>query len=205
MNETYLSFARQIAAIAQSGLTYCKDVYDIERYQQLQVIAHEMMATLASLPVSRINDIFKNEIGYATPKVDVRAVIFQDNKILLVHEKADNEWALPGGWADIGLSPAENVTKEVLEEAGLKVKTSRLLGIIDKRLYKHPPSPWYCYKIFIACEIISGSLKSGIETHGAGFFGEDELPKLSLERNTPEQITRLFTQHRNPMLPPFFD
>lgn len=194
METKWLDWAKQLQAIAQTGLTYSKDVYDVERFEQIRQISMEMMAQQTNTEMAVLKDLFANETGYATPKVDVRAVVFQDNKILMVKEKSDGCWALPGGWADIGLSPGEIAVKEAKEESGFDVKTVKLLGVLDKKCHPHPPSPYHVYKIFIQCEIVGGEIKEGIETSAVGFFGKDELPPLSVERNTESQVKRMF-QH----------
>jgi ADP-ribose pyrophosphatase YjhB (NUDIX family) len=129
--------------------------------------------------------------------VDIRGVIFKENKILLVKERLDGAWALPGGWADIGLSPKEVVVKEAKEESGLDVKAVRLLGILDKKFHDHPPAPSHIYKVFILCEIVGGQIGAGMETSEVAFFEEDNLPELSLERNTEKQIKKLFEMMRS--------
>lgn len=124
--------------------------------------------------------------------------MFRDNKILLVQEKIDGAWALPGGWADIGLSPSEIAVKEIREESGFDTAAIRLLAVMDKKFHQHPPEPYHVYKLFIACEIIGGEATSGLETSAVGFFDEERLPSLSLERNTPEQIKTMFEFLRDP-------
>ncbi|WP_315899191.1 NUDIX hydrolase N-terminal domain-containing protein [Paenibacillus cremeus] len=193
----WLDWAKQLQAIAQTGLTYVKDVYDRERYEALREISVEIMEqyTLAGEDVIRM--AFANETGYATPKVDVRGVVFQNNHILLVREKADGAWALPGGWADIGYSPSEIAVKEVREEAGFEVEAVKLLAVLDKKFHDHPPSPYHVYKLFILCRIVGGSALGGVETSEVGFFAEDDLPPLSVERNTEKQLHLMFEYLRN--------
>src|SRR5690606_7845234 len=152
-----IEYIKKIKAHAQTGLTYSTDPYDIQRYQELSQISDELTQLISDQPIQRINDFYINAKEYPTPKVDVRAVVFDDEgRLLLVKEKADGCWALPGGWADIGISPAENAVKEVQEETGYHVKPTRLLGILDKRNHAHPPCLEYTYKIFIQCEITGG-------------------------------------------------
>jgi ADP-ribose pyrophosphatase YjhB (NUDIX family) len=184
--------------MAQSGLAYCTNQYDIERYEELRDISADMMSKYTDTEITMVKSLFCNETGYQTPKVDIRGVIFKDNKILMVREKLDGAWALPGGWADIGLTPAEVAVKEVKEEAGLQVKPIRLLAVFDKKCHPHPPSPYHVYKIFILCEIVGGSLRTGMETSDARFFGSHELPELSVERNTESQIKIMFEYLENP-------
>ncbi|RDI42184.1 NUDIX hydrolase [Falsibacillus pallidus] len=198
MEPKWLEWAKQLQSIAQAGLTYSKDIYDIERFEMIRNISVEMLAEQTKMEKTVIKELFANETGYATPKVDIRAVVFKDEKILLVKEKMDGAWSLPGGWGDIGLTPSEVVVKEVKEEAGLDVKPVKLLGVLDKKCHPHPPSPYHVYKMFIRCEILGGQAKEGMETSAVAFFAEDSLPPLSVERNTESQIRMSFKHLRNP-------
>jgi ADP-ribose pyrophosphatase YjhB (NUDIX family) len=204
-NLKWLEWAKQIQAISQSGLAYCKDVYDIERYEQLRTLSTEILAEYTEVDKTLIRDLFANETGYATPKVDVRGVIFKEDAILLVREKSDGSWALPGGWADIGLSPSEIAIKEVKEESGFEVIPIKLLAILDKNKHSHPPSPTHVYKIFILCGIVGGRAEEGVETSKVDFFKKEKLPILSEERNTYEQIELMFKLKENMHLGPVFD
>jgi ADP-ribose pyrophosphatase YjhB (NUDIX family) len=192
MTNKWLAYAQRIQSIAQAGLTYAQNDYDLERYQELRDMSVSMMADLSGAEIQLITTLFASETGYQTPKVDIRGIVFQDGKILMVREKIDGHWSLPGGWADVGYSPAEVVVKEVQEEAGLIVKPVRLLAVWDKKCHPHPPSPYYTYKLFILCEAVSGNIQAGMETHEVGFFGRNELPPLSVERNTASQIATMF-------------
>ncbi|MEK3779461.1 NUDIX hydrolase [Paenibacillus sp. FSL R5-0810] len=201
----WLEWAKEIQAISQAGLAYTKDVYDQERFEQLRALSISIMQEYTEAGEDKIRTLFASETGYQTPKVDVRAVIFQDGKLLLVREKADGAWALPGGWADIGLSPSEVAVKEVQEEAGYEVRAVRLLAVLDKKFHRHPPSPFHVYKMFIQCEITGGAAGIGTETSAVGFFERDALPPLSEERNTAEQLDRLFNYDNHPDLPVWMD
>ena len=205
MDSNWLDWAKQLQSIAQAGLTYSKDVYDMERFEQIREISIEMMSTYTEMDTPIIRELFANETGYATPKVDIRAVIFKDNRILMVKENTDDCWALPGGWADIGLTPREVAVKEVKEESGFEVKPVKLLGVLDKKCHPHPPSPYHVYKLFIQCEIIGGKPTEGIETSAIDFFPEDELPALSIARNTRSQIEMAFRSLKNPEEPVQWD
>ncbi|KMJ59511.1 ADP-ribose pyrophosphatase [Bacillus sp. LL01] len=198
MTDKWLDWAKQIQAIAQAGLTYSKDIYDIERFEQLRSMSVEMMSEQTGEDKTRIKDLFANETGYQTPKVDNRAVVFQEGRILLVKERQDDSWSLPGGWGDIGFSPKEVAVKEVYEESGFHVKAKKLLAVLDKKCHPHPPSPYHVYKIFIACEIIGGGARSGMETSNVAFFHKNELPTLSIDRNTESQILQMFHHYENP-------
>jgi len=202
----WLEWAKQLQSIAQIGLTYTKDQYDIERFEAIRKIAAEIMARGSDTPVDKINELFANQKGYATPKVDVRGVIFRENAILLVKELEDGRWTLPGGWADILESPREAVEREVLEESGFQTRATKLLSVFDRSKHPHiPPYPFHIYKIFIRCEITGGAPATNNETGGAEFFYEDALPELSVSRITAGQISRFFEHLRQPDLPTDFD
>jgi ADP-ribose pyrophosphatase YjhB (NUDIX family) len=205
MQPKWLGWAQKIQATAQNGLTYSENAFDIERYKHLQQIAAEIIATHTNTEANEVLDLFTQETGYATPKVDVRGAVFKDNKILLVKERSDGCWTLPGGWADIGESPSESVVKEILEESGYHTSATKLIAVYDRDKQGHPPHPNYIYKLFFHCELIGGSASPSIETEDVGFFAEDNIPQLSLGRILPAQITRLFQHYRNPNLPTDFD
>ena len=197
MEYKWLEWAKQLQSIAQVGLSYSNDVYDLERFELIRQISIEMMSVQTGMDKENIKDLFANETGYATPKVDIRAVIFKDNKILMVRDKLDGDWSLPGGWADVGLSPSEVAIKEVKEESGFDVKATKLLAVLDKKCHPHPPSPFHVYKIFIQCEIIGGQPINGIETTAVEFFSKNEIPPLSIARNTKTQIEMAFKNLTN--------
>lgn len=205
MEPKWLEWAKQLQSIAQAGLTYSKDVYDLERFESIRKISVEMLSHQTGMDKKKIKDLFVNETGYATPKVDVRAVVFQDNKLLMVRENTDGDWALPGGWADIGLTPSEVAVKEVKEESGFDVKAVKLLGVLDKKCHPHPPSLYHVYKIFIQCEIIGGEPMEGIETNAVAFFSGNELPVLSTARNTKSQIEWVFKSRNDLQEPVYLD
>lgn len=198
MDNKWLHWARRIQAISQSGIAFTKDEFDLERYEELRMISAEMLAEHADLEIEQLNTLFANEKGYATPKVDVRGVVFREGKILMVKEKMDAHWSLPGGFCDVGLSPTENIVKEIKEESGFDVKPTRLLAVMDKNKHPHPPEVYHYYKIFILCEIVGGQATRGIETQEIDFFEENHLPPLSLNRNTSSQIKTMFEYGRNP-------
>ncbi len=200
----WLNWAKQIQGIAQTGLAYSKDVYDKERYEQLRTLSLEIMEQYTEVESSKLAELFAGEYGYATPKVDIRGVVVQEGKILLVREKKEGEWSLPGGWADLLLSPSEIAVKEVREESGFEVRALRLLAVLDN--HKHnPPAPYHAYKMFIHCDITGGGAKEGLETNGVQFFREDELPQLSEARNTEKQVRLMFELLRHPERIPIFD
>jgi len=188
----WLKIAHQLQSMAQAGLTYSTNIYDRERYEQLLELSAGIVTEYSSMDMEKVHELFRLEKGYLTPKVDVRGVIFRDDEILLVRELLDGKWSLPGGWADVGYSPSEMVVKEVREEAGLNVKATRLLAVLDKRCHPHPPDIYYVYKLFFLCEEVNGEVKTGIETTDVKFFKLPELPELSVERNTKSQVEQMF-------------
>lgn len=203
--DKWLDWAKRIQAITQAGLTFTKDIYDRERYEELRNISAEIIQQHTGVEMKEINDLFKNERGYQTPKVDVRGVVFKDRTILLVREALDNNWALPGGFCEVGLSPAENILKEVKEEAGYDVIPIKLLALLDKKKHPHPPELYHYYKVFIQCNIVGGKATSGTETREVQFFSQNDLPNLSIQRNTLSQINTLFEFIENPNKSTIFD
>ena len=177
---------QKLNAIAQTGLTFSKDVFDTERYEALRQIATELMASRFDIDRETLHHV--SESGYATPKTDVRAFILRDGKLLMVREVADGLWSLPGGWADVGDTPSSAVCREVAEETGLQVKATKLLGVWDRNLHGHPPLPWHVYKLIFLCEEIGGSLTDNHETTSLGFFDINELRELSLTRIVAEEL-----------------
>jgi ADP-ribose pyrophosphatase YjhB (NUDIX family) len=200
----WLKIAHQLQSMAQAGLTYSTNIYDRERYEQLLDLSAEIVTEYSSMNMEKVQELFGLEKGYLTPKVDVRGVIFRGEEILLVRELLDGKWSLPGGWADVGYSPSEMVEKEVREEAGLYVKATRLLAVLDKRRHPHPPDIYYVYKLFFLCEEVEGDVKTGIETTEVKFFKLSELPELSIERNTRSQVEQMFLL-RHQDVPAVFD
>jgi ADP-ribose pyrophosphatase YjhB (NUDIX family) len=188
-----LGWVRRLQAIAQSGLTYAKDPYDVERYEQVRTIAAEVAASRSEATTERIDALFSEESGYATPKLDIRAVVLdREGAVLLVREKEDGLWTLPGGWVDVGESPSEAAQREVKEESGYEVRAVRLLALWDRDKHPHPPLPFHVYKLCFRCELLGGAPSgAGTETDGVDFFRKDALPELSLGRVTPQQIERL--------------
>jgi len=165
-----------------------------------------MLAEGSGLDQPFVLGLLDKETGYCTPKVDVRGVVFRENKLLLVCERSDGKWTLPGGWADVCASPAENVVREVYEESGFLTRASKILAVYDRSKHSHePPFPFHVYKIFLLCRIHGGAAKVSEETDSVGFFGENEIPELSVTRITSAQISRMFEHHRNPHLPTDFD
>ena len=192
----WIDWVEQIRAIAQNGITYSDEGFDLERYHQLKVIAHAMTSALTGAPKDRVDHYFLPEKGYTTPKIDVRGGVFKNDQILLVREKADNCWSLPGGWGDIGHSPSTNVEREIQEESGYTAKAVKLVAIKDMHQYPYTPRcPHHIYKLIFLCELTGGQPDPDLEISEVGFFSLDQLPELSVERTLPEDI-RLLDQHR---------
>ena len=206
MSTQWLNWAREIAALAQTGLKYCENPFEIERLKRFQAIAAEIMADYSEAEFERIHELLAGEVGDATPKVDVRGVIFDGDKVLLVSERMDGgRWTLPGGWADVNESPSKSAVREVWEESGYEVRATRLLAAYDRARHDHPPHLYTIYKLFFLCEITGGEAKSTFETDGVDYFPIDNLPELSIGRTTPAQIKRLYELYRDPSLPTDFD
>ena len=202
----WLDWARRMQAIAQNGLTFAQDPFDRDRYEQLRQLAAEVLSAGSTLSVEQALELWTLPKGYATPQVDMRGVVFRDDAILLVKEKSDGRWSLPGGWADVSSSPAENVTREIREETGLETRAVKLLAFYDREKHPHePPYVQHVYKVFVRCEIVGGEIATSHETDAVGFFDEHALPELSLSRITPAQIARCFEHARQPDLPTDFD
>lgn len=205
-NPTWLEWAQHLQSISQTGLAYCKDPFDQERYEAIRAIAAEMMASGAGqTDAPEIVDLFKLDVGYATPKVDVRAAVFEQDRLLLVREREDGCWTLPGGWADIGSPPSLNVIREVREESGYESEVVKLAAVYDRNLHGHPPIPFYTYKLFFLARLTGGTPAHSVETDGVGFFDESGIPPLSLTRVTTAQIRHMFDHHRHPDWPTSFD
>ncbi len=192
MEPKWLEWAKQIQSLAQQGLEYSKDKYDIERFGMLRDLSVEIMQAYTGLEETMIRDLFANESGYQTPKVDIRGAVIKDGRILLVRESIDGKWAIPGGWAEFNLSVKENVIKEIKEEAGITAEPIKLIAVQDRRYHNLGDCPYGIYKIFVLCRYIEGSFSKNIETEESGFFELDQLPELSLDRNTYSQIQMCF-------------
>jgi len=201
----WVVWARRLRAIAQTGLTYGESEYDLERYRQIRQVADEILSEYAAVDHPEIQDFFASDSGYATPQVDVRGAVFRDDQILLVRERLDGLWTLPGGYADVNDAPSEAVEREIQEESGLTTRAIKLAMVYDKRRHDHPPAPRHTYKLFFVCELIGGELATSFETTDVGFFCPDALPGLSTHRVTAAQIQRLYDHLRDLSLPTDFD
>lgn len=190
-NEKWLEWAVELQSLAQAGLYYGKDIFDKERYERIRDIASEMVAYKTDISSDKVKDLFCCETGYQTPKLDSRAAIFKGDKILLVQEK-NGRWSLPGGWVDVNISVKENVIKEVKEEAGLDVTADMVIAVQDREKHNLPVYAYKVCKIFVLCSVIGGEFEENSETVQSDYFGIDELPQLSLEKNNEEQIKMCF-------------
>jgi len=186
LEKDILKIARRIQSIAQAGLHYSENAFDTQRYEELREISVNLASLVTETEVTRIRDLFTFENGFQTPKVDVRAVVLKEGRILLSRERSDGRFSIPGGFADINYTPSQVAVKEVLEETGLNVTVNRLLAVIDTDRHNFPPLEFHYYKLVILCDLAGGALRDNVETTEAGFFDFGNLPELSLQRNTPE-------------------
>jgi len=200
-----LEWAREIQALAQTGRHYAQDEYQRARCARLTKIAAEMMADQTGVDFPTLLKACHAQIGYATPKIDVRAAVFQDNRLLMVRERLDGGWTMPGGWVDVGDIPSAAAERETLEESGFYVKTRKLVGVYDANR-THPLEVFHAFKIVFLCEILDGEARTSNETSEVAFFSRDEIPEeLSGERTTPRHIRDVFAVLKNPKRPAVFD
>ena len=200
----WVDWAKELQFIAQVGLTYSKDRFDRERFQRVREIAAQIMSDGCDMPPEIVRNLFCNESGFQTPKLDTRAAIFQEGKILLVRERS-GLWSLPGGWVDVMESVRSNTEKEVREEAGLEVRALRLIALHDRNKHNSPPYAYNICKVFVLCELIGGRFRENLETTESRYFSLDELPSLAEEKNTRAQIELCFVAARDPQWQPVFD
>jgi ADP-ribose pyrophosphatase YjhB (NUDIX family) len=201
-----IKIVTELQALAQTGITYSKDEYDIGRYKRILEISAELLSSYSGHKYEDILELFTKDRGYATPKIDVRGAVFKDSKVLLVKEKRDGLWSLPGGWADVNLSPCENIIKEIKEEAGYQCKVTRLIGIYDKNKSNRSCKWPHVYKIFFMCEIIDAlQVPLCSEILEAGFFKLEDIPPLSEGRVSRYQIEKSFMYHHAQNLEAYFE
>lgn len=206
METQWLEWAKELQSIGQAGLTYSKDKFDLERFQRIRELSVEILSKYTDLSYEKVKDLFANEVGYQTPKVDVRAAIFKDNKILLVKEQIDGKWSMPGGWAEPNLSVKENLVKEAMEEAGAVIDPIKIIAIHDRKKHIGDKAfPYGVYKIFVQCEFKEFSFQENTETEDAKFFSLKELPQLSEGRNTKEQVEMCFSSLKSNSSKAMFD
>lgn len=200
-----LSWAIELQSLAQAGLAYTDNVYDIERYERIREISAEIISEKSDISIEKVRDLFCNEKGYQTPKIDTRAAVFKDGKILLAHEN-NGTWSLPGGWVDVLESVGSNAVKEVREETGLTVKAIRLIAVQDRNKHNLPVYAYGVCKVFVLCSIVGGSFRENIETTETGFFTLDELPEpLAEEKSNREQIEMCFEAYKSENWQVMFD
>ena len=208
MEDRWLKWAVELQSLAQAGLFYGRDEFDRERYQRIREIAAEMVSLKSGIAMDQVNNLFCGDVGYQTPKLDCRAAVFQEDKILLVQEK-NGTWSLPGGWVDVGLSIAENTIKEVKEEAGLTVTADRIIAVQDREKHNLPIYAYRICKIFVQCSVEEGEFKENfhenIETVASRYFSLEELPELAEDRNTKEQISMCFEAYYSDIWEAKFD
>ena len=195
-----LEISRELASISQAGITYSKDPFDKERFQRLREIASEVLHHSG-----RADFQWPVEIGYLTPKVDVRGAVFRGADVLLIKEASSGKWTLPGGWADVNLTPAENIEKECLEESGYQVKARLITAVVDRDRAGYPANPHSIYKIFFLCDLCGGTPRASHETLEVGFFPVDSLPELDPDRATASEIKEAFQFFLTPPLPARFN
>jgi len=200
----WLQWAQRLQALAQTGIAFAGNAFDQERYAAVGQIAAAMMAAGSDRQPQFIEGLF-TEGGYATPKMDVRAAVFRDDRILMVKERSDGLWTLPGGFADVGDSASSAAEREVREEAGFEVRAVKLAALYDRNRHPHPPYAFHLWKAFFVCELLGGEARPSIETEAVGFFAEHQLPPLSRGRATLEQIRHMFEHHRHPARATSFD
>ena len=200
----WMDWAREIFSLSQSGLTYSGNEYDIERYKRLQAITAEMIASESEITKESALDSFSMQAGYITPKVDVRGAVIRDGKILLIQERADNMWAMPGGWADLGNSPASVAEREVWEESGYRVKAEKVVAVIDANRIE-PFEFYHAYKLIFLCKLLNGEPRISYETLAVDFFDPNHLPPLSVYRTNKNMVQEVFAHIQNPNRPTVFD
>ena len=201
----WLEWVRQVQAIAQNGLAFTRDAFDRERYTQLAELVAGLLSAQLSIPAATARELFEDEHGYATPKVDVRGGVFDGDRVLLVRERSDGRWTLPGGWVDVNDAPSEAVAREIKEESGYHARAVKLAALVDKNRHPHPPGVHHIYKLFFVCELLGGSPAASNETDAVDFFPVRALPELSTGRVLSSQIERLYEHRLNPGLPTDFD
>lgn len=200
----WMEWAQEIYSLSQSGLTYSGNEYDIERYKRLQQITAEMIASQSKLEQEAVLESFTMQAGYITPKVDVRGAVVKDGKILLIQERADDRWAMPGGWADLGNSPKSVAEREVWEESGYSVKAEKVVAVIDANRIE-PFEFYHAYKLIFLCTLLEGEPRTSHETLAVDFFSPDDLPPLSLYRTNEDMIREVFAHLQDPDRPTAFD
>jgi ADP-ribose pyrophosphatase YjhB (NUDIX family) len=202
---TLLDLSRRLLALAQTGLHFTPQEYDRERYREVAQIASQLLALESKLPAEELHRTWFVEDGYATPKVDVRGAVFRGDQVLMVRERVDDKWTLPGGWADVNDTPSHAVLKEIEQESGFTARVVKLAAVFDRNKHEHPPFLFHLWKMFFICEITGGEARTSYETTAVEFFPLDDLPELSTGRATAAQIRRMHRHYLHPELPTEFD
>ena len=205
MGDRRLDAARRLHALARTGLHFCAGEYDRERYEQIERIAAELLADGEPASCARLLELWSREEGYVTPKIEVRGAVFRGGAVLLVRERADGLWTLPGGWADVGETPSQAVTREIEQESGIRSRVISLAALLDRPLHGPSPGLFHSWKAFFLCEMLGGEPRGSYETDAAEFFDVDGLPPMSLGRSSPAQVVRLYEHWRKQPLPADFD
>jgi ADP-ribose pyrophosphatase YjhB (NUDIX family) len=205
MSERWVELARQLHALARTGLHFSSNEYDRDRYAEIERIATELLAGDRPADLAVLTALLAGEKGYVTPKVEVRAGIFSERRVLLVRERLDGLWTLPGGWADVNETPSEAVLKEIEQESGFRARIVKLAGLYDRRRHHPGESLFHSWKAFFVCRIVGGEARGSYETDAVEFFDLDALPPMSLGRSTPRQVQRMYQHHLRPELPTDFD
>jgi ADP-ribose pyrophosphatase YjhB (NUDIX family) len=200
-----LDLARRLLALSQTGLHYCQEEYDRERYREIGEIGARLAVLNGNKDAQQISAMWAAEEGYATPKIDVRGAIFREQRVLLVRERVDGKWTLPGGWADVNDSPSVAVEKEIEQESGYSARAVKLAAVLDRNKHNHPAFLFHIWKMFFVCEITGGSPRESYETTGVDFFCLDALPEMSTGRTTEAQIRLVYQHHVNRSLATEFD
>ncbi len=200
----WIEWAREIFSMSQAGLTYSQNEFDIERYKRLQEISAEMIESQSELSKEAVLESFSMQTGYATPKIDVRGAVVQDNKILLIQERMDGRWAMPGGWADLGNAPASVAEREVWEESGYRVKAEKVIAVLDANRIE-PFEFYHAFKIIFLCKLVGGEPRISHETLAVDFFALNNLPPLSLFRTNEDMLREVFAHVQDPTRPTAFD
>jgi ADP-ribose pyrophosphatase YjhB (NUDIX family) len=206
-NETpqWLKWAREIEAIGQTGLHFSTNDFDRQRYGRMVEMAAEMLSQPTGINAEVIQKVFLDQRGYATPKVDVRGGVFKDDRLLMVREKIDGRWSMPGGWADVNEPPAAMVEREVWEESGYLVKARKLVGVYESNHDCAPLEVFHAYKLVFLCDLVGGEASTSIETTDSGFFGQDQMPPFSLARTNERIVADVFAHKHDPNLAVTFD
>jgi len=200
----WLDWAREIYSLSQAGLVYSQNDFDRERYKRLQEITAEMLESQSGIAKETILESFSMQAGYSTPKIDVRGAVVRDRKILLIQERSDGKWAMPGGWADLGNAPASVAEREVWEESGFRVKAEKVVAVIDANRIQ-PMEFYHAFKIIFLCKLLDGEPRTSHETSAVDFFDPDNLPPLSIYRTDENMLREVFAHLEDPNRPAAFD